>query len=308
MKNFTLSGHLMALLTVLVWGVTFISTKLLLVSMDPVEILFLRFLIAYLTLWIIHPRFYRVEILKEEILFLILGLSGVTLYFLGENIALKYSLASNVGLLVSAAPILTAILAHLFTTDEKFSKNLLLGFIVAFIGIFLVIFNGSFILKLNPLGDFLALSSALMWAVYSIFIKRLGTKYNYIFITRKIFFYGLLTMIPALLIFKPALNVKWVFVPHLIGNLLFLSLFASSLCYVLWNKAVGIIGAVKASNYIYLIPLITIITSFIVLKERITAIALLGSLFIVAGVYISEHGLSIAPFHRPNKTKNEVIE
>jgi drug/metabolite transporter (DMT)-like permease len=296
----------MTLLTVFVWGITFISTKILLGSMDPVEILFLRFFIAYFALWIIYPKIHRIESLNEEFLFLILGLSGVTLYFLGENIALKYSLASNVGLLVSAAPILTAILAHFFTKDEKFSNNLLLGFFVAFIGIFLVIFNGSFILKLNPFGDFLALLAALMWAVYSIFLKRLGNKYSYIYITRKIFFYGLLTMIPAILFFKPNIDLKKLLAPQLMGNLLFLSFIASSLCYVLWNKAVSIIGAVKASNYIYMIPLITIITSSIVLKEKITVLAIFGTLFIVAGVYISEHGLKLPSFLPHIKEENDI--
>ena len=292
MKNSNLVGHLMTLFTMVIWGTTFISTKVLLNTMEPVEILFCRFFIAYVSLILIHPKFYKIGSIKEELLFMGLGLSGVTMYFLSENIALKYSLASNVGLLVSAAPILTAILAHFYTRDEKFNKNFILGSIAAFTGVFLVIFNGNFILKLNPLGDLLALMSAVFWAVYSILLKSLGNKYSYIYVTRKIFFYGLLTMVPVIPLFGIDFNITRLSSPVVFLNILFLSLAASSLCYVLWNKAVSIIGAVKASNYIYLIPLITIITSMIVLNERITGLAILGAILILSGVYISEHGVS----------------
>lgn len=295
MKNVKLLGHLITLLTVVIWGTTFVSTKVLLVDLEPHEILFYRFVIAYLALWLIYPKFKRSESLTDEVIFFCCGLSGITLYFLAENIALNYSLASNVGLLVSIAPLLTALLAHLSTKDEKLNKNLILGFIIAFTGVFLVIFNGQIKLKLSPIGDLLAVSAAIIWSVYSILLKKLGSKYNYIFVTRKIFFYGLITMIPFMFYYGINFNPKVLMQPKVIYNILFLSLVASSLCFVLWNTSVNLIGVVKASNYIYLVPLVTLITSVLVLNEVITQLAIFGGLLILSGVYISEHGFDLRP-------------
>jgi drug/metabolite transporter (DMT)-like permease len=312
MKNKYLFGHLMTLFTVIIWGTTFISTKVLLEDLEPVEILFYRFLIGYLALLLIYPKFKKIKNLREELMFFAAGLCGVTLYFLFENIALKYTLTSNVGLLVSAAPIFTAILAHLFTKDEKFSLNLTLGFLVAIIGIFLIIFNGNFVLKLNPLGDILAILAAVIWAFYSIILKKLGNIYNYIFITRKIFFYGLLTTLPALYLFKVDFGGEKLLAPGVLANIFFLGLVASALCYVMWNTAVNWIGVVKTSNYIYFIPLVTIITAVIILNEKITALAIGGAVLILLGVYISEHGLKV-PSNLPGlgnslKSKNNAPE
>lgn len=291
MKNNYLIGHGMALLTSIIWGTTFISTKILLKYLSPIEILFYRFLIAYIVLLLIHPKFKNTENWKEELLFLGSGFCGVTMYFLLENVALEYTLASNVGLLVSVAPILTAILAHTFTKDEKLKKDLVLGFIIAICGIFLVIFNGKFILKLNPLGDTLAVMAAIIWAIYSTLLKKIGNRYNYIFITRKIFFYGLLTLLPLLFVFKVDFSMQKFLLSGVLPNLLFLGFVASALCFVMWNSAVYMIGVVKTSNYIYLIPLITIITAVIVLGERITNLEIIGAVLILLGLYISEQGI-----------------
>jgi len=292
MKNRNFLGHAMAFITAFIWGTTFVSTKILLRTLDPVQILFYRFLVAYVALLVIYPRFnFRID-LKEELWFFLAGLCGVTLYFLSENTALQFTLASNVGLLVAAAPILTALFAHLFTADEKLGKNLVLGFITAMAGVFLVIFNGNFILKLNPAGDLLALSAALVWSFYCLILKKFGNRYSYIYLTRKVFFYGLITTVPALFISGFRFEIQNLASFSVIGNLLFLGLAASSMCYVLWNASINYIGVVKTTGYIYLIPLVTIITSAIVLNEVITALAILGAVLILLGVYISEQGFN----------------
>ncbi|WP_394872565.1 DMT family transporter [Clostridium butyricum] len=180
--------NIIAFITATIWATTFISSKILLNSLSPFESMFYRFLIAYFILLIIYPKFHKISSLKEELIFLICGITGGSLYFLGENTAVKISLASNVSLILSTAPVLTALLAHYFTKNEKLTKDLVIGFIIAITGVFLVIFNGNFILKLNPLGDILALGSSLCWAIYSICIKYFGNKYNTIYLTRKIFF------------------------------------------------------------------------------------------------------------------------
>lgn len=292
MKNKQLLGNLLTLLTMTIWATTYISTKILLENIEPLEILFYRFLIAYFVLILIHPKFKKFHKFKEELLFIVAGITGVTLYYLIENIALEYTLASNVGLFIALAPILTAILSNFFIEHGSLTKELAFGFIISIIGVFLVIFNGDFVLKLNPLGDLLAILAAVIWAVYSIILKKINNKYNYnnIYITRKIFFYGVIFMIPLMLQFQTTLHLDKLRIPSVLLNISFLSLIASALCFVMWNMGVNFIGAIKASNYIYIVPLITVITSIIILNENITYIVVLGACFILLGLYISQNG------------------
>jgi len=287
-----MKGHLMVLFCIVVWGITFVSTKILLQWRTPVEIALDRFVLAYGLLFLLHPVIKKPQ-WREEVFFCGLGLFGVTLYFLTENIALQYTQASSVGLLVSSAPLLTAFFAHFTTHDEKLSPRLIVGSLVALFGVALVMFNGSVILKLNPLGDILALSAGAAWAVYCLLLKRSGQRYGYLYLTRQVFFYGIVTLLPAAWWMNYRVDLALWLDPLQGGNMLFLGVVASALCFVAWNKALGIIGAVKASNYIYLIPLITMLTAVAVLGERITAVGAAGAALILMGVYYAEHGLKM---------------
>ena len=145
-------------------------------------------------MWIIRPR--RLKITwKEEGIFCLLGLTGCSIYFFVENSALRYTLTSNVSIIVASAPLFTACLAHL-VTDEKFHASTLWGFLFAFAGVILVVCNGTFVLKLSPAGDLLALSAAASWAVYSVLIKRFTGKYDSVLLTRRTLFWGIVTAFP----------------------------------------------------------------------------------------------------------------
>ena len=281
--------YLIAIIVIFIWSITFISTKMLLNGLEPAEIMFYRYIIAYISLILVYPKFHKSSGIREEILFLLTGIFGGTLYFLSENYALKFSLASNVGLLVASAPLLTAIVAHIFMKDEKVEKSWYIGAVVALVGVALVVFNGQFVLKLNPIGDFLAILAAFSWAIYSILIKKIGDLYNSIYITRKVFFYSIITMIPTLCFTGCKVDMVVLLDSRIILNLLFLGILASSICFVLWNKVIMVIGAVKSNNFIYLIPFVTMIASAIMLKENIKIIAILGGVLIILGVYISEY-------------------
>lgn len=288
-QNKISTGHLLALLTILIWGTTFISTKVLLIDFTPVEILFFRFVIGYVVLFLIYPGLMRITSLREEMLFIGAGLCGVTLYFLIENIALVYTLASNVGVIVSIAPFFTAVLAHFFLDGERLQKRFMVGFAIALSGIILIGFNGSFILQLNPLGDLLAFVAPAVWAIYSVLMRKIGElPYHTIGATRKVFFYGLLFMLPALFLFEFHFDLGRFANMTNLSNLLFLGLGASALCFVTWNRAVSLLGAVKTSVYIYLVPVITVVASALILHERITWITLLGALLTLLGSFISE--------------------
>ena len=259
-------GRLSALLTIIIWGTTFISTKILLVDFQPVEILFFRFIMGLLALLVVYPHRLRGTNRRQELTFVAAGLCGICLYYLMENIALTYTLASNVGVIISVAPFFTAILSHLVMKEEKLRANFFLGFVVAMVGIFLISFNGSR-LELNPMGDLLALLAALIWACYSVLTTKISCfGYNTILTTRRVFFYGILFMIPALFLFDFRLELSRFANPVYLLNIIYLGLGASALCFVTWNFAVKVLGAVKTSVYIYMVPVITVAPSALVLR------------------------------------------
>ena len=283
-------GHIAALLTILIWGTTFVSTKVLLQDFTPVTVLFTRFVIGYAFLWCLKPRWMPFSGWKKEFLFAGAGLTGVTLYFLLENIALTYTLASNVGIIGAVVPFFTALLAHFLIKGERFTPRFFLGFVAAFSGIFLIMANGAFVLELNPAGDLLALGAAFVWAVYSILMKKIGVNTsNMVTCTRRIFFYGIVMMVPAL--FLLPVNFDWdLFIrPVNAANLLYLGFFASALCFLAWSRVVEVLGAVKSSVYIYMVPVVAVIASALILGETLTWISITGILLTLCGVMISEY-------------------
>lgn len=288
MGNKRLAGHLTALFTIIIWGTTFISTKVLLADFKPVEILFFRFVLGFAALILACPRRMKGVGRMQEIMFVLAGLSGVCLYYLLENIALTYTMASNVGVIISVAPFFTAILSRLFLKSEgKLRANFFIGFVAAMAGVALLSFNGSR-LELNPAGDVLAVLAAFVWACYSVLARKISSfGYPVILTTRRTFFYGILFMAPALFFFDFEMRLeRFSDMTHLI-NILYLGLGASALCFVTWNLALKVLGAVKTSVYIYMVPVITVVTSVLVLREPVTWASLAGTILAVAGLFLS---------------------
>ena len=283
-----LGFHLLAIFTIAIWGVTFVNTKVLLQhGLQPMEIFLLRFIVAYLCIWIISPRRLWSESWRDEGLFFILGLVGGTIYFVAENTALGLSYVNNVSFIVCTAPLITTFLAILFVRSIKATVPLILGSLIALLGVALVIYNGHFVLKLNPLGDFLALTAAFSWAIYSLVIKKVSLRYSATFITRKVFFYGIITVVPMFLLVPWHFPAAGFLKPAVWGNLLFLSVVASFLCFLWWSVAVKKIGALSTSNYVYLNPVTTVLASALFLNEPMTIMACVGSALILLGVYIA---------------------
>lgn len=294
MDKKTTISHLLALFTIFVWGITLISTKILILNgLTPAAIMLYRFVIAYIALWLFYPRWHPIVHWKDEGIFFAAGLSGGTIYFLTENTAVGITNTSNVALIVTTAPLLTALIANYTLKSEPLKRTTILGSIIALGGVSLIVFNGNFILSLNPLGDLLSFFSALSWALYSILIKSISHKYPVLFTTRRVFFYSILTLLPWFL-FEP---LNWqpevFFRLPVLTNLLFLSVIASSLCFVLWNMVIKNLGAVRTNNYIYFISIVTMWVSWMVLDEKITFYAIAGAILILSGVYFAEHGTKI---------------
>lgn len=284
--------HAIALLVVLIWGTTFVSSKVLLnAGLMPADIFFFRFAMAYvIMLCICHKRLFSNNI-KDELSLLMLGVMGGSLYFLTENMALTYSTSANVSILVSTTPLVTALLLSIFYKSERMSPKQILGSVIAFVGVTLIVLNGQLILHLNPLGDTLAICASLTWAMYSLFMKRVMGKYNPDFITRKVFFYGLLTILPYFALVKPLnMDITLLSRPLVMGNLIFLGVIASSCAYLMWNWVMKVIGAVKSSNYIYLQTLVTMVAGAIVLDERITLMAIAGVGILLSGMFLAIRG------------------
>ncbi|MEI0548822.1 DMT family transporter [Brachyspira intermedia] len=301
--NQNIKAYLCTFFSILMWGITFISTKILLRDFSPIEILFSRFLLGFALLFIIYPKNNKIYSKKEEMLFAVTGLSGITLYYLFENIALNYSLASNVGILVAIGPLFTVIFASIFL-KEKLKINFFVGFIFAIIGIAVITFNGKFILKINPIGDIFAILAAVMWGIYSVLVKKISDLgHNSVLITKKTFMYGIIFMIPVMLFMGFNVNINDYLKPVNLINFLFLSFIACTLCFITWAYATKILGAVKTNTYIYFIPIITLITSKIVLDENITLFAIIGIIFILLGVIISQANISFKKMNKINTRK-----
>ena len=295
-KNSKITGHIGALITVICWGCSFIASKVLMegASMTPVEVYVYRFSLAYLMMFALTLRQLRSNSWKDEFQFALCGICSGTLYFLMENYALIYTTAGNVSLLSSISPIFTAILlAVIYKTKMK--KGEILGSGVAFIGVALVILSEPISkglgVEIHPIGDILALSCALSWAVYSISIKRLIPIYNTFFLTRKLFFYGLITSIPLLFIQKEPLHLKVLFdfsQPVFFLNLLFLAVMCSSMAYLLWNESMKIIGPLATNNYLYFQPPVTMFVGSILLGETIYPFGYVGCVMVLLGLIVAD--------------------
>lgn len=289
MTSKTTIGHIVAFATVFIWATTFISTKILLRVFTPIEILFVRFVVGYFALWCVCPRKMVVKDKKHEYYFAIAGLFGITLYYLFENIALTYTLASNAGVIISIAPFFTAIFTCLFLKDKRPNVRFFLGFAIAMSGIYLISFGSISTLQLNPLGDILAIIASLIWAAYATVTKKIGSLgYNVIMVTRRTFFYGLIFMLPTLFFMEFKIEPAQFKDSVMIFNFLFLGLGASALCFVTWNFAVKVLGPIRTSVYIYIVPVITAITSALILHEPMGATMVGGIVLTLVGLFLSE--------------------
>ena len=296
-SNSRLFYHLVAFIVVAIWGSTFVFTKLLLLSgLSPAQIFTLRFIIAYVLLLgysIFFPFRLFCSTWRDELLMVALGVTGGSLYFLTENSAMNYTTTTNTSLIVSLSPLIAIALISIFYKSERLNRVQIAGTLMAALGVVIVVLNGHFVLHLSPFGDSLAFSAALCWGFYSLLMIPANQKYDTVFITRKVFIYGLLSMIPYFMMnpveagifispstFHPSLSI--------LLNLLFLGCVASMLCFVAWNWVLKKLGAVVATNYVYFNPVTTILFAWAILSEQITLYFLLGTALILIGMYLAD--------------------
>lgn len=278
-------GHMLALVCVLVWGSSFIVSKGLMQYLQPVQLMMARFLLAYGALWIVCPRWYFN--LKEEWHFLLMAVFANTLYYWAENTAITLTQTSNVSILVSTAPIITALMLSALQKDKVLTRKQTVGFFLAFAGVVMVVLNGAVSLHLSPAGDLLALLAAVSWAAYGILLRSWGGDHDDVLVARKLMFYGILTGLPLLAGSTQPVDIS-AFLTFENGlSLVYLAFVGNALCYICWGGAVRAIGVLSANLYLYMIPLVTLLISGLVLQETITLMGLAGMVLVTVGMIIA---------------------
>ncbi len=285
-------SHLGSLIAVTAWALSFLCTKVLMEKggFTPIEMYVYRFAVAYLILLLFTFRNLKAKSWRDEITLAVSGICAGSLYFITENYALRLTTAGNVSLLTSISPVLTTfLLAALYR--QRILPGVIIGSIAAFIGVGCIIFSNGEGIEFRPEGDLLALSAALCWAVYSVTIKRVLPLYNTLFITRKLFFYGVITALPLLFTDNNGFHLHLLIDfahPEYILNFSFLVIMCSVVAYLIWNESMKILGPVTTNNYIYLQPLITMIAAYFLIGENITLLGYMGCFLIICGLIVSD--------------------
>ena len=291
--------HLLMLAIVSVWGTTYISTSILLSGgtdsqaegLEPTQICTIRSFIAYIGLLIISHNKFRSDTWKDEVRFIGLGLSGVTLYFLCENTAVGVTQVANVSLIISLAPLLTIILMSLIY-KIRVPLITITGAIIAFGGVACVILGNGQKWGVGStafIGNLLAGTSALLWAIYCVLLRGMLEKYPKLYVTRKIFFYGLLSISAVLFISNDnPFPTEILSRPIVIGNLLYLGVLASLVCFLLYNVVISKLGVIATNNYGYLNPVITFVFAIIILNDPFSWVCFIGIIITLSGLWIAQ--------------------
>lgn len=285
-------AHVGALLTASAWGVSFLSTKVLMENghFTPIEMYVYRFAAAYILLLLFTFRNMRSHSWRDELTFLLCGICSGSLYFITENFALELTTAGNVSLLASLSPIFTTILVAVLYR-QRILQGVIIGSVVSFIGASFIILSHGDSLEFRPAGDLLAISASLSWAIYTIAVKRLLPHYSGFFVTRKLFFYGVISALPFLFAQKEAYHISLLVdfsQPQYLFNFLFLVLLCSLVAYIIWNEVMRVLGPVTANNYLYFQPVVTMISAYFVLGENIYMLGYLGSVMIIGGLIFAD--------------------
>lgn len=289
--------HLIALFTIAVWGITFVSTKVLLVDFTPLQILLVRFIIGFLALCTLRPHVLKLTERRHEWLFVGAGLTGIAAYYLLENIALVFSTATAIGVIVSASPLITALLQAARGDRSSLNPRFFLGFILAMSGLVIVGAGSEQALGetvqpggLSVVGYALAFFAALVWALYSLLVKKIADLgYETIASTKRTFLWGLVFIAPATFAFGGTWpQLETVIEPTNLANLLFLGCIASAACFVTWGISVKHLGPTISTTYIYLVPAITATASIIILGEPLTPAIAIGVTLTIAGLILSQ--------------------
>lgn len=273
--------------TVVVWGFSFLSIKVVLNVIPPMTMAFIRFFIASVLLHFIMRKIEpKTRLLRDDILLMALaGVIGVSLYFYFENNGVKLISASAASIIVSSVPILTLI-ADAIVFKSPMNKVKILSVFLSIAGVYLVVGGGLHGIELSGsgLGYLMMLGAALSWAVYSVITKPLFKKYSQLAIVYYQSVFGAIALAPFTLMEKASWDKL---TSNIILNLLFLSIICSAAAYYFYVYAMDKLGIGESSVYLNLVPVVTVISSFFILGEVIKYNQLLGGLVVIVSVYLA---------------------
>jgi drug/metabolite transporter (DMT)-like permease len=301
MEKNILHGHIMALMCTVFWGTAYIGGKTLLgLGITPVQIILCRMGLAFVLLCLVTHKYLPLgglAGLKRDRYLIIAAIMGTSLYYLLESIALSYTYATNISLIVTLSPMFSAWFNRYLpgAQRQKLGRRFFVAMAICLVGAALVIFNGNFILDLNPLGDVLGLLCAVAWAGYSFFLSRARANNAAseqplppLLFTRRIFFFGCLLLVLVYPLLGKGFNPVIFTTPQGLLPLCYLALFPTICGYTLWAQAMDRIGMIKSSVYLYFIPVVTIIASALLLNEHLTPISAVGAVLILFGLLLSQ--------------------
>lgn len=296
----TRRGYAALILTTVIWGSTFIVTKLLLEQVAPLQLTLLRFVIAFVVLAPLAARqgFLFKDIFKP--IFLLFGLTGTTLYFAFQNLGMNYTSVTSTSLILAIVPVLTSIFAVIFL-KEKLTRQLIASIGLVTVGMILVaLSSGQEEQGSNPLlGNLLIFASGLAWAVYTIQGRKMSGDYPALVMTAASTGAGVLFLLPfagweAAVVGLPHFNAAGV------AEIVYLGLAASALTMFLWNYALHYLPASIAITFVNLTPVIGVASGYI-LGENPPLLKLAGGALAIAGVFFSSRGAKPAAAEETGK-------
>jgi len=277
------------LVCVVIWGWSFVATRVCLQYLHPVELLGLRFLIGLpVLIAVVLARRVRFEFTGREWWAVLLGSVILTLHFLIQITGLQYTSATNTGWIIAVSPLVMAVLAFLIL-KERLGRRAIIGIAVASTGILLLVSRGKFASLdwLKSFGDWLILVSAHTWALYTIAIRNVTRSRHPLAVTVAV-------LAPSALVVwgYMAVTSDWSrFVnmpPDGTFAILFLGLFGLAVGHWFWQEGVARVGAARAGIYLYLEPVATTVLAVPYLGEKFGLVTALGGLLVLTGVYVAE--------------------
>ncbi|MFO7603051.1 MAG: DMT family transporter [Gammaproteobacteria bacterium] len=285
------SAHLGLALASLFWAGNFVVGRALRDVIDPLTLNFWRWLLALVILLVLTHKLlwtYRRELLRHWFLILALGLTGIAAFHTSVYIALTTTTAVNALLLFTLTPLLIMLGAWLFL-GERMHAIALLGVIVSLAGALVLIAHGD-VQNLRDLsfghGDLWMLLAVVMWAAYSLLLKRKPPALPQTALVSATTLAALVLMLPFYL-WDTRTDLRVLLSAEVLWALVYVALFASVLAFWLWNRGVARIGAAKAGTYLYLMPVFGALLSYVFLGEGVQLFQLIGGALVITGIMLS---------------------
>ncbi len=279
-----------ALFSVIVWGGSFVATKVALANAAPMTVVWLRFGIGVLLLGaaVTLRRQWRLPGWADLGYFALLGLIGITFHQWLQSTGLLTARATTTAWIVATIPVFMALLGWL-VLHEKLTRRQIVGILLAGVGVLVILSKGDLkqiiFGRFGTIGDFLILISAPNWAIFSTLSRRGLQQYP---AALMIFFVMLFGWIFSSFLFliKPGFSAILAIQPQSWGGILFLGIFASGLAYVTWYDALQVLPVAQAGAFVYVEPFVTVLVATWVLKESFGIVELLGALTILSGIWL----------------------